>query len=58
MAYKQPRVPEATGGALSEYIKTLVRFLRDFCAQSWNADKMKDEEISAIKKRLDALEGK
>lgn len=58
MAFKQPRVPQETGGSLAAYMKTLILFLRDFCTASWNADRMKDAEIEAIKKRLDALEGK
>ena len=46
MAFKQPRVPQETGGTLAAYVRNLTMFLRDFCMASW------------IKKRLDALEGK
>ena len=52
MAFKQPRVPQETGGTLAAYVRNLTMFLRDFCMASWNA------EIEKIKKRLDALEGK
>ena len=58
MAFKQPRVPQETGGTLAAYVRNLTMFLRDFCMASWNADGMKDAEIEKIKKRLDALEGK
>lgn len=58
MAFKQPRVPQETGGTLAEYVKNIALFLRDFCTASWNADRLKDAEIEKIKKRLDALEGK
>ena len=59
MAFKQPRVPQETGGTLAAYVRrTSTMFLRDFCMASWNADRLKDAEIEKIKKRLDALEGK
>ena len=58
MAFKQPRVPQETGGTLAGYGKNITLFLRDFCTASWNADRLKDAEIEKIKKRLDALEGK
>ena len=58
MAFKQPRIPQEMGGKLSEYVRSLALFLRDFCTASWNADRLKDAEIEKIKKRLDALEGK
>ena len=58
MAFKQPRVPQETGGTLAGYVKNIALFLRDFCTASWNADRLKDAEIVKIKKRLDALEGK
>ena len=58
MAFKQPRVPQETGGTLPGYVKNIALFLRDFCMASWNADRLKDAEIEKIKKRLDALEGK
>ena len=58
MAFKQPRVPQETGGTLAAYVRKLTMFLRDFCMARWNADRLKDAEIEKIKKRLDALEGK
>ena len=58
MAFKQPWVPQETGGTLAGYVKNIALFLRDFCMASWNADRLKDAEIEKIKKRLDALEGK
>ena len=58
MAFKQPRVPQETGGTLAGYVKNIALFRRDFCMASWNADRLKDTEIEKIKKRLDALEGK
>ena len=58
MAFKQPRVPQETGGTLSGYVKSLALFLRDFCTTSWNADRLKDAEIEKLKKRVDALERK
>lgn len=58
MAFKQPRVPQETGGTLAACVRNLTMFLRDFCMASWNADRLKDAEIEKIKKRLDALEGK
>lgn len=58
MAYEQPRVPIwREGDRLAEYIKELVRFLRAFSVAAWNADRLKDEEIKAIKERLTRLEG-
>ena len=58
MAFKQPRVPQETGGTLSGYVKSLALFLRDFCTASWNSDRLKDAEIEKLKKRVDALERK
>ena len=59
MAYRQPRVPQMTEGKTAgEAIRELIRFLKDDCMASWNADRKKDEEIENIKKRLDALEGR
>lgn len=60
MAFKQPRVPQETGGTLAGYVKNIALFLRDFCtAQLETAgSRLKDAEIEKIKKRLDALEGK
>ena len=58
MAYEQPRVPIwREGNKLTDYIKELVRFLRSFTVAAWNADKLKDDEIKAIKARLDKLDG-
>ena len=57
MAYEQPRVPIWRGEALSEYIRTLVRFLRGFTTDAWNADRRKDEEIRALEARVRKLEG-
>lgn len=58
MAYKQPRVPRLhEGGNLYAFVKELVRFLTDFCVTAWNADRLKDEELRAIRERLNALEG-
>ena len=51
MAFKQPRVPQETGGTLAAYVRNLTMFLRDFCMASWNADRLKDAEIEKIKKR-------
>ena len=58
MAYEQPRVPIwREGNKLTDYIKELVRFLRSFTVAAWNADRLKDDEIKAIKARLDTLDG-
>lgn len=58
MAYEQPRVPIwREGNKLTDYIKELVRFLRSFTVAAWQADKLKDDEIKAIKARLDKLDG-
>lgn len=57
MAYKQPKVPQC-GADVQAHMRELNLFLRDDCMASWNADRKKDEEIAAIKRRLDALEGK
>ena len=58
MAYEQPRVPIwREGNKLTDYIKELVRFLRSFTVAAWNADRIKDDEIKAIKARLDKLDG-
>lgn len=58
MAYEQPRVPIwREGDKLVEFIKELVRFLRAFTTAAWNADRLKDDEIKAIKARLDKLDG-
>lgn len=38
MAYKQPRVPLLKEGTkLTEYIRELVLFLKDFCLETWSA---------------------
>ncbi len=58
MAYQQPRVPEAQGRGTAAWAQEAVRFLKDFCAAAWNADRQKDREIEAIQRRLDALEKK
>ena len=58
MAYKQPKVPQMReGDSPQAYAKELMLFLRDFCMAAWNADKRKDEEISALRQELDALRG-
>ena len=58
MAYQEPKVPvPRDGGRPTDYMKELFRFLRGFTQEAWNADRMKDAEIAAIKKRLDRLEG-
>lgn len=58
MAYEQPRVPIwRENNKLTDYIKELVRFLRSFTVAAWRADKLKDDEIKAIKARLDKLDG-
>lgn len=58
MAYEQPRLPIMREGEnLYGYIKELVRFLRGFTHAAWNADRLKDDEIKALKERLDKLEG-
>ena len=49
MAFKQPRVPQETGGTLAAYVRNLTMFLRDFCMASWNADRLKDTEIEKIR---------
>ena len=46
------------GGTEGGYAKELMLFLRDFCPAAWNADRKKDEEISELRRRLEALEGK
>lgn len=57
MAYRQPKVPQAAKGAnAEETLRALIRFLKDDCMASWNADRRKDEEIERIKRKLDALE--
>ena len=33
MAFKQPRVPQETGGTLAGYVKNIALFLRDFYGQ-------------------------
>lgn len=59
MGYQQPRLPILReGDSLFSYIKQLVRFLRDFTQAAWNADRMQDEELARIVKRLEKLEGK
>lgn len=58
MAYKQPNVPRRRdGGNPWTFLDDISRFLRDFCQAAWNADRLKDEEIARIKKRLSALDG-
>lgn len=57
--YRQPRVPQMReGGTEGGYAKELMLFLRDFCLAAWNADRKKDEELSGIRRRLEALEKK
>lgn len=56
MAYQQPRVPEAQGRSMTAWAQETVRFLKGFCAAAWNADRQKDREIEAMKRRLEALE--
>ena len=46
------------GDSAQSYAKELMLFLRDFCMAAWNADKRRDEELSTIRQRLDALDGK
>ena len=57
--YRQPRVPQLREkGTEDRYAKELMLFLRDFCLAAWNADRKKDEELSGIRRRLEALEKK
>lgn len=57
MAYRQPKVPQMReGDSAQDYARELMLFLRDFCMAAWNADRRKDEEISALRRRLDALQ--
>ena len=53
MAFKQPRVPQETGGTLAAYVRNLTMFLRDFCMASWNADRLKDAEIEELRLPVD-----
>ena len=58
MAYEQPRVPIwREGNKLTDYIKELVRFLRSFTVAAWNADRLKDDEIKAIKALIESSAG-
>lgn len=55
--YPEPRVPILRDGQkITEQLRELVRFLRGFSQEAWNADRMKDKEIESIKRRLDRLE--
>ena len=57
--YRQPRVPQLREKDTEDrYAKELMLFLRDFCLAAWNADRKKDEELSGIRRRLEALEKK
>ena len=57
MAYEQPRVPIWREEKLTDYIRELVRFLRGCTVAAWQSEKLKDDEIKAIKARLDKLDG-
>lgn len=58
MSYRQPRVPQMRGDDIEGFLRELMLFLRDDCMAGWNADRRRDEELAAIRRRLDALEGK
>lgn len=59
MGFKQPRVPEfREKESVSEYIRTLVLFLKEFTFATWTASSACSKEIQALKARVDALEGK
>lgn len=56
MAYKQPRVPTMKEGTnLYGYIRELVLFLKDFCLETWTESKRHSDELSAVRKELEAL---
>ena len=56
MAYREPRVPPLREGDAGGALRALSLFLREFCADAWNADKRKDAEIERLKRRVEALE--
>ena len=55
MAFKQPRVPEyREAEGMEAYIRTLVLFLKDFCAETWTANR---KQTAALGKEAQRLEG-
>lgn len=49
MAYKQPRVPPMKDGRLTEYIRELVLFLKDFSLETWTAVTQLQKQLSQDK---------
>jgi hypothetical protein len=53
MGFRQPRVPQMREGApLTQFVRELALFLKEFCLESWTQSKRHGEEIENIKKQL------
>ncbi len=53
MAFKQPRIPEyRTGEEVRVYLRTLILFLKDFCRDAWAANRMREEDMSRIRRDM------
>lgn len=56
MAFKQPRVPEYRGeDGMQAYIRTLVLFLKDFCAEAWMQSRKQQKAIEEITQKLEKM---
>ncbi|MBR5303179.1 MAG: hypothetical protein IKU38_10120 [Clostridia bacterium] len=57
MAFKQPRVPEYQNGESAEaYIRKLVLFLKDFCADAWIESKKQESAIRKMAQKMDGMD--
>ena len=56
--FRQPRVPEyQEGKGLARFLRDLVRFLKDFCMDTWMAHRQNEDSIEALKRRMDEYDG-
>lgn len=53
MAYKQPRVPPLKEESQpTAYLRELILFLKDFCVETWMADKNRDAQLAALRTQM------
>lgn len=56
MAYKQPRVPQMREGErLTEIVRELVLFLKDFCMETWVQVTQTGKEIKALREEIEKI---
>lgn len=57
MSYRQPRVPEITGGETAfEMMRKILLFLKEFCVAAWAANNRRRQEMLRLEKRIAEIE--